>query len=103
MQIRATSSADPKRATASASASCGESAVGTQPVGGFEQVVLGLGDDVVGVGQPRHRVAQLDEVRGDQAVAGHGGAPTTRCIVTANALHSWRFSRAALWPRRVRE
>ena len=59
---------------------------------GFEQVVLGFGDDVVGVGQPRDRVAQLAEIGGDQAVAGHGGAPTMRCTVIANAVHSSRFS-----------
>jgi hypothetical protein len=70
---------------------------------GFEEVILGLGNDVVGVREPRHGEAQLAQIRRDQVVAGHGGAPTTRCMVIANALHSARRSRAAVSPRRVNE
>ncbi len=68
-----------------------------------EEMVLGLDDDVVHVGQPCDGVAQLGEVGGDQAGFGHGSAfvPSTPWTATANACQSRRFSRTAPLPVEV--
>ncbi len=103
MQTLATREADPNWATASASASTGVRPSATRSLDGLQQVVLGLVDDLVAVGQLRHREPQLPEVGGDQAVVGHGGAPTIRWTVSAKAFHSRRFSLAAVVPCGVSE
>src|SRR5207248_855720 len=77
------------------------SSVTHEAISRLVEMVLGLGHDVGGVGEPGDAVVELAQIRGDQAIVGHGGAPTTRWTVSANVDHSRRFSRAAFLPGEV--